>query len=92
MTFHVLYRLFYIIEMFDLITVYANYIGPSVMTDANSEGFPTCDERITENDRCVIKIIGIHCNHAQHVFCNYFTFKYMLCKYLFIVVLVQFEM
>ena len=42
--------------------VYANYIGPSVMTDANSEGFPICDEteRITENDQCVIKIIGIH--------------------------------
>ena len=31
------------------------------MTDANSEGFPICDERITENDQCVIKIIGIHC-------------------------------
>ena len=30
------------------------------MTDANSEGFPICDERITENERCVIKIIGIH--------------------------------
>ena len=45
-----------------LISVYANYIGPSVMTDANSEGFPICDERITENDRCVIKIIGIHCD------------------------------
>ena len=43
------------------IAVYANYIGPSVMTDANSERFPICDERITENDRCVIKIIGIHC-------------------------------
>ena len=42
------------------ITVYANYIGPSVMTGANSEGFPICNERITENDRCVIKIIGIH--------------------------------
>ena len=42
------------------IPVYANYIGPLVMTDANSEGFPICDERITENDRCVIKIIGIH--------------------------------
>ena len=42
-------------------TVYAIYIGPSFMTDANSEGFPICDERITENDRCVIKIIGIHC-------------------------------
>ena len=41
--------------------VYANYIGPSVMTDANCEGFPICDDRITENDRCVIKIIGIHC-------------------------------
>ena len=25
------------------------------------EGFPMCDNRITENDRCVIKIIGIHC-------------------------------
>ena len=42
--------------------VYANYIGPSVMTDANYEGFPICDDRITENDQCVIKIIGIHCN------------------------------
>ena len=31
------------------------------MTDANYEGFPICDDRITENDRCVIKIIGIHC-------------------------------
>ena len=41
--------------------VYANYIGPSVMTDANCEEFPICDDRITENDRCVIKIIGIHC-------------------------------
>ena len=43
--------------------VYANYmyISLSVMTNANSEGFPVCDERITENDRCVIKIIGIHC-------------------------------
>ena len=46
-------------------TVYANYIGPSVMTDANSEGFPICNERITENDRCVIKIIGIHWNNAR---------------------------
>ena len=36
-------------------TVFANYIGPSVMTDANCEGFPICDDRITENDRCVIK-------------------------------------
>ena len=43
-------------------SVYANYIGPSVTTDANCEGFPICDDRITENDRCVIKIIGIHCN------------------------------
>ena len=41
--------------------VYANYIGPSVMTDANCEGFPICDDRITENDQCVKKIIGIHC-------------------------------
>ena len=42
------------------ITVYANYIGPSVMTDAYCEGFPICDNKITINDRCVIKIIGIH--------------------------------
>ena len=42
------------------LSVYANYIGPSVMTDANCEGFPICDDRITERDRCVIKIIGIH--------------------------------
>ena len=35
------------------------YIGPSVMTEANCEGFPTCDDRITENDRCVIKIIDV---------------------------------
>ena len=48
------------IIFFLALSVYANYIGPSVMTDANSEGFPICDERITENDRCVIKIIGIH--------------------------------
>ena len=41
----------------DKYAVYANYID---MTDANSEGFLKCDERITENDRCVIKIIGIH--------------------------------
>ena len=39
-------------------SVYANY---DQRTDANSEGFPICDERITENDRCVIKIIGMHC-------------------------------
>ena len=26
------------------------------MTDANCEGFPICDDRITENDRCVKKI------------------------------------
>ena len=24
------------------------------------ERFPICDDKITENDRCVIKIIGIH--------------------------------
>ena len=46
-------------------TVYANYISPSVMTDANSKGFPICDERITENDQYVIKIIGIHCEHSS---------------------------
>ena len=48
-------------QLFVILSVYANYIGPSVMTDANCEGFPTCDDRITENDKCVIKIIGIHC-------------------------------
>ena len=42
------------------LTVYANYIGPLVMTYANCEGFPICDDRITENDRCVLEIIGIH--------------------------------
>ena len=41
------------------------------MTDANSEGFPICDERITENDRCVIKIIGIHCILLMGEACNY---------------------
>ena len=46
-------------------TVYANYIGPSVMTDANCEGFPMCNDRITKNDRCVIKIIGIHCKYPS---------------------------
>ena len=30
------------------------------MTNANCEGFPICDNRITERDPCVIKIIGIH--------------------------------
>ena len=42
-------------------SVYANYMGPSVLTDANLEGFPICDDRITENDLWVIKVIGIHC-------------------------------
>ena len=42
-----------IIYTFKLFPVYANYIDPSVMTDANCEGFPIRDERITENDRCV---------------------------------------
>ena len=45
---------------YSALPVYANYIGLSVMTDANCEGFPIWDHRITENDRCVIKIIGIH--------------------------------
>ena len=31
-----------------LLPVYANYIGPSVMTDAKCEGFPICDDRITK--------------------------------------------
>ena len=31
------------------------------MTDANCEGFTICDDRITENDQCFIKIIGMHC-------------------------------
>ena len=48
-------------------TAYANYIGPSVMTDANPEGFLICDERITENDRCVMKIIGIHCDQILYL-------------------------
>ena len=34
------------------------------MTNANCEGFPISDDRIAENDRCVIKIIGIHCFHS----------------------------
>ena len=46
------------------------YIGPSVMNDANCEGFPICDDRITENDRCVIKINGIHCTFPTICF-NY---------------------
>ena len=25
------------------------------------ESYPICDDKITENDRCVIKLIGIHC-------------------------------
>ena len=25
------------------------------------ERFPICDDKVPENDRCVIKIIGIHC-------------------------------
>ena len=29
------------------------------------ERFPICDDKITENDRCVIKIIGIHCSNLQ---------------------------
>ena len=40
--------------------VYANYIGLLVMSNANCEGFPICNDRITENDRCVVKINGIH--------------------------------
>ena len=46
------------------------YIGPSVINDANCEGFPICDDRITENDRCVIKIIGIPCTFPTICF-NY---------------------
>ena len=55
----------------------ANYIRPSVMTLANysvghdwcklsrtRERFPkhACDDKITQNDWCVIKIIGIRCD------------------------------
>ena len=54
-------------------SVYANYISPSVMTDANSEEFPICNERITENDRCVIKIIGIHCRTVGNLKQGEFT-------------------
>ena len=35
------------------------------MTNANCEGFPICDDRITEN---VIKIIGMHCKYSQNIF------------------------
>ena len=36
------------------------------------ERFPICNDKITENDRCVIKIIGIHCmtlymNMLRHI-------------------------
>ena len=31
------------------------------------ERFPICNDKITENDRCVIKIIGIHCYHVMSV-------------------------
>ena len=46
------------------VAVYANYIGPPVMTDANSVGpvklkGSLYEDEITENDRCVIKIIGL---------------------------------
>ena len=59
---------FYLIGIRRL-AVYANYIGPSVMTDANCEGFSIFDYRITENDRCVRKIIGIHwARPAKHCF------------------------
>ena len=62
------------------VAVYANYIGPSVMTDANCEGFPICDDRITENDRCVVKIVGIHWNWANTLqnlqFFHHFTMKF----------------
>ena len=54
--------------------VYANYIGPSVMTDANCEGFPICGDRIIENDRCVIKIIGKHCTFSKTI-----CYKYGQC-------------
>ena len=30
------------------------------------ERFLICDDKITENDRCVIKIIGIHCTSYQY--------------------------
>ena len=45
------------------IAAFANNISPLVMTNAKLmltyERFPICDDKITENDRCVIKKIGI---------------------------------
>ena len=35
------------------------------------ERFPICDDKITENDRCVIKIIGIHCTPHGNVGSRY---------------------
>ena len=61
-------------------SVYANYIGPSVMTDANSEKFPICDERITENDRCVIKIIGIHCKICIWMICRHKLYHFTVAN------------
>ena len=52
------------------------------MTDAYYEGFHICDDRITENDRCVIKIIGIH--YQNMIYCrflmSYKTIKVMCSK------------
>ena len=64
------------------IAVYANYIGPSVLTDANCDGFPICDDRITENDRCIIKIIGIHWYSVTHFRPSRFSFRSFSLSYL----------
>ena len=34
------------------------------------ERFPICDDKITENDRCVLKIIGIHCGSSVQKICT----------------------
>ena len=47
------------------------------MTDGNCEGFRICDDRITENDWCVIKIIGIHWWETLNVYKTLFV-KHLL--------------
>ena len=37
-----------------------------MQTKPTCERFPICDDKITENDRCVIKIIGIHCFSSEN--------------------------
>ena len=62
-------------------TVYANYIGPSVMTDANSEGFPIQSSRLMKTvilqesvilQNSVTFIITENCNIKSKIteYCN----------------------